>query len=295
MQSLVNPQSPTTLVLTFSQPMDLACAEDPANYRLVWAGRDHRLGTKDDRIIPIRWARYDAASQSVKLRLMHRQPQDRTLWLTVAGSSPGGLTNAAGTPLAGPGMAGSDGDHALHLDLKALRKPMRLGLLPDGGFETPRARPPDKGRTLTAGHRALAPWRITAGSVNVQTYWPAAEGTHSLDLNGTRAGTIEQTFATIPGQVYQLLFDYANNPDRPARTATATVTVTGAGALLSRVIAHRGSTPRHMNCTRFLGTFVADSASTTLRFTSTTPGAHGIVLDAVSVTAVPGVSDTTPP
>ena len=42
-----------------------------------------------------------------------------------------------------------------------------------------------------------------------------------------------------------------------------------------------------------LGTFVADSSSATLRFTSTTPGTHGIVLDAVSL--IPGVADTTPP
>jgi choice-of-anchor C domain-containing protein len=292
MQSLVNPQSPTSFVLSFSQPMDVARAQDSSNYRLVWAGRDHRLGTKDDQAIPIRWARYDAASWSVKLRLLHRQPQDRTLWLTVASSAPGGLTNAVGTPLAGVATGGPGGAQPIRLDLKALRIPMRMGLLPDGGFETPRALPPDKGRMLTAGHRALAPWRITAGSVNVQTYWPVAEGTHTLDLNGVSAGTIEQSFATIPGQVYQLLFDYANNPDRPARTATAAVTVTGVGTLLSRVIAHAGSTPRNPKYMRFLATFIADSATTTLSFASTTPGAYGIILDAVSVMAVPGTAAT---
>jgi hypothetical protein len=295
LQYSVNPVHPSTLVLTFSQPMDVARAEDPANYRLVWAGRDHRLGTKDDRVVRIRSARYDAASQSVTLRLMHRQPLRRTLWLTVGGSSPGGLTNAAGTPLAdvGPGRPGSR--QAVPLNLKALQRPMRMGLLSDGGFETPRALPPEKGRTLTAGHRALALWRITSGSVNVQGYWPAVEGTHTLDLNGVSAGTIEQTFATIPGQVYQLLFNYANNPDRPAGTATATVTVTGAGTLLSRRIAHTGSTPRDMRYTPFLGNFVADSTSATPRFISTTPGAHGIVLEAVSVIAIPGAADTAPP
>jgi hypothetical protein len=116
---------------------------------------------------------------------------------------------------------------------------------------------------------------------------------HTLDLNGVSAGTIEQSFATIPGQVYQLLFDYANNPDRPARTATATVTVTGAGTLLSQGIAHVGSRPGNMKYTRFLGTFVANSVTTTLRFASTTPWAYGIILDAVSVMAVPGATATT--
>jgi hypothetical protein len=286
-------QQPASLVLTFSQPINPARAQDLANYRLAWTGRDHRLGTGDDRIIPVRWARYDAISQSVTLRLMGRQPLDRTLWLTVAGSSPGGLANAAGTPLVGAGTGGPGGANAVRIDLKALQRPMRLGLLPDGGFEMPEALPRDQARTLTGSARSLAPWRIRAGSVNAQGYWPAAEGTHTLDLDGVSAGTLEQTFATIPGEVYQLLFDYANNPDRPARTATAGVTVTGAGALLSRAIAHAGSTPRHLKYTHFLGAFVAVSARTTLRFASTTPGAYGIVLDAVSVTAVPGPVATT--
>ena len=50
-----------------------------------------------------------------------------------------------------------------------------------------------------------------------------------------------------------------------------------------------------MRYTRFFGTFLANSATTTLQFASTTPGAYGIVLDAVSVTAVPGAADTMPP
>ena len=39
-------QSPTTIVLDFTAPMTAARADKLANYRLVWAGRDQRLGTK---------------------------------------------------------------------------------------------------------------------------------------------------------------------------------------------------------------------------------------------------------
>jgi hypothetical protein len=95
-----------------------------------------------------------------------------------------------------------------------------------------------------------------------------------------------QSFVTAPGQVFQLVFDWANNPDDRGRTAAATVTVAGAGPLLSTVITHAGSKPRDMKYRRFLGAFVADSTVTTLRFASTTPGAYGIILDGVSVTAV---------
>jgi choice-of-anchor C domain-containing protein len=198
-------------------------------------------------------------------------------------------------PLASVGTGGPVSDHAVRLDLKSHQRSMPIGLLPDGDFEMLRIDPLTKARTLRAGNPVLAPWRITSGSVNVQTYWPAAEGTHTLDLNGVSLGSIEQSFATIPGQAYQLAFDYGNNPDARARTAGATVTVTGAGTRLSQQIAHAGSRPLRMRYTRFSGTFLADSATTTLRFASTTPGAFGIVLDAVAVTAVPGVADTTPP
>ena len=171
---------------------------------------------------------------------------------------------------------------------------MRFDLLPDGGFETPKALSASKAWTLSAGKRSLAPWGITAGSVNVQSYWPAVDGTHTLDLDGVSAGTIEQSFATIPGQVDQLLFDYANNPDRRARRDAAGVTVTGAGPLLSQSIAHTGSTPRRMKYTRFLQTFVADTATTTVRFASTTRGSYGIILDGVSVSALADGSEATP-
>lgn len=48
------PQRPTTIVLTFTDPMTVTQAEDLANYSLIWAGRDHQLGTGDDRVIAIR-------------------------------------------------------------------------------------------------------------------------------------------------------------------------------------------------------------------------------------------------
>src|SRR5262249_56246449 len=53
---------PNAVVLDFSQPMDAVRAEDPANYRLVWAGRDRRFGTRDDRGVRLRHARYHADS-----------------------------------------------------------------------------------------------------------------------------------------------------------------------------------------------------------------------------------------
>jgi hypothetical protein len=219
---------------------------------------------------------------------MQRQPLHRTLSLSFAGTGSGGLRDTTRTALVGVGTGSPGGENVVRLDLKSLQRPMRLGLLPGGGFETPEALGRSKARALYARNPELGAWRITAGSANVQRDWPVAGGRQTLDLNGVTPGTIEQTFATIPGQVYQLLFDYANNPDARGRTATATVTLSGVGTLLSREIAHAGSTPRAMKYTRFRGAFIADSATTAPRFASSTPGAFGIILDAVSVMAVPG-------
>jgi hypothetical protein len=101
---------PTLLVLTFSEPMYSAQADNLGNYRLVAAGTDLRPGVEDGRAIRIRRALYDAASQTVTLWPIRRLKLRRTFLLTVVGTPPGGLTNASGVFLdgAGTGQPGSD-------------------------------------------------------------------------------------------------------------------------------------------------------------------------------------------
>jgi hypothetical protein len=93
------------LALTFSEPMNATRADRLANYRLVWAP-----GAEGESAIPIRNARYDAASQTVTLRPIRRLPLTGTVILTVVGTPPWGLKDTAGNFLdsAGPGQPGSD-------------------------------------------------------------------------------------------------------------------------------------------------------------------------------------------
>ena len=123
------PQRPTTIVLTFTDPMTVTQAEDLANYSLIWAGRDHQLGTGDDRVIAIRRAQYDAASHSVKLRLARPLPTGRTYWLTVVGTSPGGLTSTSGMSLDGAGTGQPGNDYLAHFDRKVLPNPTQIEML----------------------------------------------------------------------------------------------------------------------------------------------------------------------
>ena len=101
---------PTTLVLTFSEPLDAATAENLGDYHLVRARGDKKPGTRGGRSIPIRWVHYDAATLEVSLRPVQRLPLHRAFWLTVVGTPPSGLTNRFGTFLdgAGTGRHGSN-------------------------------------------------------------------------------------------------------------------------------------------------------------------------------------------
>ncbi len=98
-------QDSTFLVLTFSDPMNATRADNSANYSLAWTA-----GTDGDSAIPIRNARYNAASRTVTLRPIQRLPLSGTVLLTVVGTPPGGLTNTSGIFLdgAGTGQLGSD-------------------------------------------------------------------------------------------------------------------------------------------------------------------------------------------
>ncbi len=169
--------------------------------------------------------------------------------------------------------------------LTAFSPSARAQLLANGSFESPVAPANDFVRTSV-----LPGWTVS-GDVDVihMGYWQAADGTQSIDLSGdTGPGTfIEQAFPTLAGQAYLLSFYYANNADDPF--AAGSVRVLGATTVLSQDLFHSGSTRQDMGYTRFEQTFVADSASTVLRFThldSAHPVGRGLALDGVAITPV---------
>jgi choice-of-anchor C domain-containing protein len=170
----------------------------------------------------------------------------------------------------------------------------KADLIVNGGFETP-VLTPGQSQTLSAGDSSMAPWVLTAGSVDVvqNGYWPANQGNNSIDLNGVSPGTIQQTFATNPGVTYALTFAYACNADvvdvdHSLFTGIGHVTVSGASTLLDTTVSHSGSSRANMSYQIYSGNFVANSSSTTLQFQdASNAGTHGLVLDSVSVNSVP--------
>jgi choice-of-anchor C domain-containing protein len=163
----------------------------------------------------------------------------------------------------------------------------------NGSFENPQ--PSNGYLTYYAGSTDIPGWLVTAGSVDVVSVlsWPgpprtAFDGTQWLDLDGTSAGGIAQSFATTAGQQYNLSFAYANNPLGGPAVASATVSLSdSAGVLFGSSLTHGSTTQSNPNWTVFQTSFVARESSTTIEFTSTDPSTStgGIALDEVSVTA----------
>jgi choice-of-anchor C domain-containing protein len=130
--------------------------------------------------------------------------------------------------------------------------------------------------------------------------WQAAEGTKSLDLNGSSAGLVSQSFVTDLNQPYKLHFSLSGNPfpdqfgGSPA-LKTLTLSLTG---LQDQAYAFdtnppqpgESNSPGNMKWQEKIVDFNGVGGQTTLAFTSTTAGAAGPALDNVWVEKVSSVA-----
>lgn len=111
---------PTLIVVMFSDPMVMDRVQQPTNYRLTFLGRDMRLGTCDDVVIPIKDASYNAEAQSVALSPTRQLPLHYRYALQISGDPESGLVSESGVPLDGAG-SGEPGTNYLRIfDRKAL-------------------------------------------------------------------------------------------------------------------------------------------------------------------------------
>jgi choice-of-anchor C domain-containing protein len=141
--------------------------------------------------------------------------------------------------------------------------------------------------TFSAISQGLTGWKIELRSVDlVGSYWTAAGGNNSLDLNGTGKSVISQTLNTVAGQLYNLSFDLAGNPDGGPAVKLLSTNIAGSSPSLYSFDT-AGKTKSNMGWTNYSTTFYAVSNQTTLTFASMVSGAYGAALDNISVTAVP--------
>jgi len=155
---------------------------------------------------------------------------------------------------------------------------IRANLLTNGSFEQPGNFA--AARYVSLGDPFITGWTVTQGEVEyVGGFWKAAEGQYSLDMNGTRAGTIAQTVATTPGQSYTLSFALAGNPSVAGEKR---LRVSAAGQLQDFTFFNNAATTgASMGWQVRTWSFTAGGSMTTISFESLTFGAAGAVLDNV--------------
>ncbi len=139
----------------------------------------------------------------------------------------------------------------------------------------------------------LAPWTITAGSIDVigaPTYanWCGISQGNCLDLNGSTqtAGRIERVVSgLVVGQTYELTFDFGNNRNSQKPNLAEVLAFGFGGTSHSlNIFAKSGMTASQVY------SFIATSASQTLFFrdAGTTPADNGgPLLDNVRLSTVP--------
>lgn len=152
--------------------------------------------------------------------------------------------------------------------------------------------------TLNGGDSAsITGWTVGGGLNSIDyigSYWTAADGSRSLDLNGLVPGSISQTFSVISGQTYNVTFDLAGNP--AGGPTPKTITSSAGATVVFSSFDTTGKSLSSMGWTPVSFEFTATGPTATLTFESTTTGpsgngdyptAFGPALDNVSVTAVP--------
>ncbi len=140
---------------------------------------------------------------------------------------------------------------------------------------------------IVAGSTDVTGWLVTAGIDLLEDPWDVADGLRAIDLDGRSPGAIQQTFATDPGQWYQVSFAYSGNPGGGSAIKTSRVSVGD----FSNVFAFDTTGQSITNLTWIVASFafLATDPSSTLAFASLsdTGSAYGMLIDNVSVTAVP--------
>src|SRR4029450_11358087 len=167
-------------------------------------------------------------------------------------------------------ITGSNGDANSFLQGK-LR--VATNVIKNGSFEQPVV-PGPGGFKVVPTEVTIPNWTVDSGNLELlnSLYWNAADLNQSIDLDGaTAAGTVSQTFATIPGQDYDVTFKYSANPEGAQPDPHMVVQANGVqlGAPFTHAKGPVGGFPRVVTWDSGSRTFTADDDVTTLTFAST--------------------------
>jgi choice-of-anchor C domain-containing protein len=162
-----------------------------------------------------------------------------------------------------------------------------VNLITDGNFDAPLSAGTFTTFSATQSFGTGNPWTVSSGSIDeIGNYWQApSTGGGSVDLSGSAAGAIQQSFNAAAGS-YNLQFFLSGNPDGGPATKEITVSV---GGVTQDFFYTLGGTNSKSNMNYILETLAFHSAggSNLVSFTSDTDGVFGGVIGGVNVSAVP--------
>lgn len=160
----------------------------------------------------------------------------------------------------------------------------------NGGFESPDITGSYQTRSSTNSNpalRTIGAWNISGSVDLINSYWQAAEGGQSLDLNGTGPGTISQAFDTLLGATYNVTFSLSGNPDRKTGTYATKSLLALAGDYFGQFdFSDTTNSRTNMKWIVESFNFTALDTITSLSFQSLEAGAYGPALDNVQVSLV---------
>jgi choice-of-anchor C domain-containing protein len=144
-------------------------------------------------------------------------------------------------------------------------------------------------QTLAAGSDGITGWTVSgAGVDHIRTYWTASDGGYSLDMNAGDAGAISQDVENLAvGDVYEVSFDLAANPDRGPVIKSVLASMGGVSGIFE--FDGTGKDRVNMGWETRTFSFQAASATATISFTGTGPGLWGAALDNISITQITGI------
>jgi choice-of-anchor C domain-containing protein len=123
-------------------------------------------------------------------------------------------------------------------------------------------------------------WTIGGNSIDwICSYWPAQDGSNSIDMSGNAPGAVSQNISTVSGATYDVKFYMSGNTDGgnlPNKQLTVSVDS------YSNPFIHF-TTGKGTDWELKSFSFTADDNTAILTFTSNEPNAYGAALDNVSV------------
>jgi choice-of-anchor C domain-containing protein len=159
----------------------------------------------------------------------------------------------------------------------------------NGSFELASVDPGASFTTLGAGSTAITGWTVGGDGIDyIGGYWDAADGSRSLDMSSTGAGSIFQDFDTVVGAFYDVQFALAGNPDGGPIEKFLSLDVLDSAANYvfqsSITFDTSGQTKTDMGWINPSFSFQATTATTRILFTSENDTAYGPALDNVRIT-----------